>query len=129
VVVSDLVQIELAQAAKGAANDPTTLSQRERRRRRLHRWGDLRDVRSEWYRYCFDGYDELLDQFSAVEELAINRSIIESARDLMSDYQVNSYDAIHAATALAIGASTLATMDVGFQKLSPISVLKIHLIT
>jgi predicted nucleic acid-binding protein len=128
VVVSDLVQIELAQAAKGAANDPTTLSQRERRRRRLHRWGDLREVRSDWYQYCFEGYDELLDLFSAVEELAINRGLIESALDLMSDYQINSYDAIHAATALAIGASMLATMDAGFLKLAPISSLTIHLI-
>lgn len=85
-------------------------------------------MRSDWYRYCFDGYDELLDQFSAVEELAINRSIIESARDLMSDYQINSYDAIHAATALTIGASILATMDAGFLKLAPIPGLTIHLI-
>jgi predicted nucleic acid-binding protein len=120
--------VELAQAAKRAANDPTALSQRERRRRRLHRWGDLREVRSDWYRYCFDGYEELLDQFSAVEELAINRSIIESARDLMSDYQVNSYDAIHAATALAIGASMLATMDAGFLKLTTIPSLTLHVI-
>ena len=46
----------------------------------------------------------------------------------MSDYQINSYDAIHAATALAIGASMLATMDAGFLKLVPIFSLTIHLI-
>jgi predicted nucleic acid-binding protein len=128
VFVSDLVRIELAQAIKAIANDPGMLPGRERRRWRLHRWGDLQQVREDWYDHCFTNYDQLLVEFISAEEVALSRSIIESAIDLMVAFQIDSHDAIHIATALAVGASTLATLDVDFMRLTPMPGLTIHVI-
>lgn len=128
VFVSELARVELGHAVKAIANDPAAITERERRKWRLHRWGDLQPVRKDWYEHCFANYDVLLAQFTSAEEVALNRSIIESAVDLMAVFQIDSNDAIHAATALAVGASSLATLDADFLKLASIPGLAIHLI-
>jgi predicted nucleic acid-binding protein len=128
VFVSDLVRVELAQAIKAIANNPNAIPQRTRRKWKLHRWGDLQQVREDWYEYCFTNYDTLLAQFVTAEEVALSRSVIESAIELMAAFQIASYDAIHAATALAAGASTLATLDADFLTLATIPGLTVHVI-
>jgi predicted nucleic acid-binding protein len=128
VFVSDLVRIELAQAFKAIANDTGAIAGRERRRWRLQRWGDLQQVREDWYAHCFTNYDQLLVQFLAAEEVAFNRNILESAITLMAAFQIDSHDAIHIATALAVGASTLATLDADFMRLATIPTLTIQVI-
>lgn len=128
VFVSDLVRVELAQAIKAIANDPGAIPERERRKWKLHRWGDLQQVREDWYDYCFANYDTLLAQFVTAEEMALSRGVIESAVELMAAFQIGSNDAIHTATALAAGASTLATLDADFLKLASIPGLTIHVI-
>lgn len=40
--------------------------------------------------------------------------VTADARTLMTDYSIASYDAIHAASAIAAGAETIITLDTGF---------------
>jgi predicted nucleic acid-binding protein len=52
-------------------------------------------------------------------------SIAEDASALMTDYGLASYDAVHAASAIAAGAEAIATTDAGFALL-PASLLRIY---
>lgn len=52
-------------------------------------------------------------------------SIRESVPTLMADYGLASYDAVHAATAIAAAAEAMATTDTGFALL-PVSLLAIY---
>jgi predicted nucleic acid-binding protein len=52
-------------------------------------------------------------------------SIAEDASTLMTDYGLASYDAVHAASAIAAGAEAIATTDTGFALL-PASLLRIY---
>jgi predicted nucleic acid-binding protein len=52
-------------------------------------------------------------------------SIAEDASVLMADYGLASYDAVHAASAIAAAAEAIATTDVGFAVL-PASLLRIY---
>lgn len=111
VLISDLTRIELAQAFKVVANDPWRLSEVERRRHRLHRWGDLRDVRSNWYELCFTRLDAFLSSMTEVRQVAVTGDVIESAREHMAPFQLNSYDAVHVAVAVGMNARVLITLD------------------
>lgn len=104
------------------------ISARERRLWRLHRWGDLQDVRENWYEHCIRSYEHLLGQFNESIEVSISREIIANVLDIMTVFQLDSYDAIHAATALATGTRALATMDSDFVRLSSIPDFDVHVI-
>lgn len=111
VVASEFLRVELPQAAKAVANHPTALRFSVRRRQGLHRWMYRPDARSAWYGRCFESYDRLLSQFVVARELAMTRDNINIAHDLMIELQIDSYDAIHVATALVARAGAIVTRD------------------
>jgi predicted nucleic acid-binding protein len=111
VFVSDFLRVEMAQAVKAIANTPGALPDPLRQRWRLHRWHDRLEVRKAWYQFCFDQYSQFLDQFSHVEEIAVTREIIDLGWVLMADLHLDSYDAVHTASALTVNSTTIATMD------------------
>jgi predicted nucleic acid-binding protein len=118
-VTSELLEVELAEAAFGIAlkerwgGDWRRHRRDGRVRRRAQRL--LADVQSR--------FELLLD---SVDHLAV--PVAPVARDaavLMTAYGLASYDAVHAASAIAAGAEAIATTDAGFALL-PASLLLIY---
>jgi len=108
VVTSDLLAIELAESAFAIA-----LKERWGGRWRGHRT-DGRSRRPATWRLndTVTRYEALL---SPVNHLPIPvRRVTADARVLMADYGIASYDAVHAASAIAAGAEAIVTLDTGF---------------
>jgi predicted nucleic acid-binding protein len=61
-------------------------------------------------------------------EIDLNQRILDTALDLMATYQLKSNDAIHVATALAVGATEIATADADFLAIQGIGGLAVTLI-
>jgi predicted nucleic acid-binding protein len=119
VVTSELLRVELAEAA-------FAIGLKER-------WG------SQWRRHRTDGrsrpragrllndtisrYDEMLGTLTHLS-IRLGR-IAGPAIALMTEYGIASYDAAHAASAVAAGADAIVTLDTGFALL-PASLLTIY---
>jgi predicted nucleic acid-binding protein len=119
VVTSDLLAVELAEATFANA-----LKERWGRKWRGHR-ADGRSRRSAARKlnHTIARYDALL---SSVTHLPIPiRRVTAEARVLISDYGLASYDAVHAASAIAAGAKAIVTLDTGFALL-PASLLAVY---
>jgi predicted nucleic acid-binding protein len=118
-VFNELLEIELAEAAFSVAlSERWGKDWRRRRtdgrvRRRASRL--LPDVRKrfEWL---------LRSTSNTVVPVA---SVAERAASLMTDYGLASYDAVHAATAIATNAGAIATTDTGFAAI-PASLLTVY---
>jgi predicted nucleic acid-binding protein len=108
VVTSDLLALELAESAFAI-----TLKERWGGRWRGHRTdGRSRRPATQRLNHTATRYEELL---SSVTHLPIPvRRVTAEARVLMSDYGLASYDAAHAAGAIAAGAKAIVTLDTGF---------------
>jgi predicted nucleic acid-binding protein len=118
-VSSDLLEVELAEAAFGIAL--------------RERWG------REWRRYRVDGRTRrrarrLLHDVRSRYELLLAPAdhvlvpvapVAGDAATLMVDFGLASYAAVHAASAIAAGAEAIATTDTGFALL-PSSLLAIY---
>lgn len=108
VVTSDLLEIELAEAAFAIALK--------------ERWGGT------WRRHRTDGRvrrrgRRLLDEVISRHEALLSSlttitvpvgRVTASAAELMARHGLASYDAVHAASAIAAGAEAIATTDTGF---------------
>lgn len=119
VVTSDLLPVELAEAVFAIALK--------------ERWGN------QWRRHRVDGRARrraarLLDDAISRYEALLRRvdhfpvpvgDAASVARSLMAGYGLASYDAVHAASAVAAGANAIVTLDTGFALL-PSSVLTIY---
>jgi predicted nucleic acid-binding protein len=119
VVTSELLQVELAEAAFAIA-----LKERWRRQWRQHRTDGR--VRRRGRRLLDDvsGRYELL--LSAVPHIDVPVGRISAAAaSVMADHGLASYDAVHAATAIATGCQAIVTTDTGFALL-PASTLAIY---
>jgi len=118
-VSSELLEAELAEAAFGIALAERWRADWRRHRRdgRARRRGRrlLADVRSR--------YELLLA--SADHGAVPIAPIAEDASALMADYGLASYDAVHAASAIAARAEAIATTDTGFALL-PASLLRVY---
>lgn len=125
---SEFVRIELAQLVKRAANQPDWITSRERRLWRLQRWGSDQEIRANWYQHCFRSYDLLLEMFATSTEVAVTREIVDMAQEVMIAFQLDSYDAIHAATALVTRARAIVTLDSDFLRLAAVPDLDVILI-
>lgn len=125
VCYSPLVVPEFLQTLRVIATVPGMVQNSDRRRFRLHRSGEDAEVRSGWFRLGLSELELFLGQFSAVYSLPIDDDIIERSADLMSQYHLKSYDALHAQCAIEFGASALATVDAHFVVIQEIEV---HLI-
>ncbi len=108
VVTSDLLAVELAESAFAI-----TLKERWGGRWRGHRT-DGRSPRPATQRlnHTVMRFEALL---SPVNHLPIPvRRVAADARVLMTDFGIASYDAVHAASAIAAGAEAIVTLDTGF---------------
>jgi len=119
VATSELLRVELAEAA-------FAIGLKER-------WG------SQWRRHRTDGrsrpragrllndtisrYDEILGTVTHIS-IRLGR-VATAAITLMTDYGIASYDAVHAASAVAAGAEAIVTLDTGFALL-PASLLTVY---
>jgi predicted nucleic acid-binding protein len=119
VVTSDLLAVELAETAFAIA-----LKERWGRRWRGHRAdGRARRPATHLLNDTTSRYETLLlsiDHFPV--PLADTASV---ARNFMTSYGIASYDAVHAASAIAADAEAIVTLDTGFALL-PASVLALY---
>lgn len=119
VVTSELLPIELAEASFAI-----TLKERWGREWRRHR-GDGR-ARRRARRLLVDvntRYEALL---SSVDHVSVPlASVADAAMGIMARYGLASYDAVHAASAIAVGAEAIVTKDTDFAFL-PSSLLAVY---
>jgi predicted nucleic acid-binding protein len=115
-VTSELLEVELAEATFGIALKERWGGQWRRHRQdgrvRRRAKGLLTDVLSRWA-LILDSADHVVVPVGTVAE---------STALLMMDFGLASYDAVHAASAIAAGAEAVATTDAGFAVL-PTSML------
>jgi predicted nucleic acid-binding protein len=119
VVTSELLQVELAEAAFAIA-----LKERWGRQWRQHRTdGRVRRRGRRLVDEVSGRYELLLSAVPHID-LPVGRIAAAAAR-VMADHGLASYDAVHAATAIATGCQAIVTTDTGFALL-PASTLAIY---
>lgn len=119
VVASELLEVELAEAAFAIA-----LKERWGRQWRRHR-ADGR-ARRPARRLVAAVMTRLDEPLSSVDHLSVPVGrIASSAATLMTRYGLASYDAVHAAAAIAAGAEAIVTLDTEFARL-PQSLIAIY---
>lgn len=82
-------------------------------------------IRQQWMRFGIGEFETLLRTFYVVYELPYRRQIWRQALEMMSLYNLKSYDAAHVATALRAGLHDFATVDGDYSRVSG---LQIHII-
>jgi len=108
VVTSDLLAVELAETAFAIA-----MKERWDRRWRAHRT-DGRSRRRAG-RLMDDTISRYNDLLSSIDHFPVPLGdITTAATALMTNYGIASYDAVHAASAIAAGAKAIVTLDTGF---------------
>lgn len=119
ITTSDLLPVELAEAVFAIA-----LKERWGNRWRRHRSdGRTRRRAVPLLNDAVFRYETLLLR---VDHLPVPISdAAKAARSLMADYGLASYDAVHAASAIAAGAEAIVTLDTGFALL-PSSLLTVY---
>lgn len=81
----------------------------------LDRWHVDAGVRANYVRMMVGLLDNLLAHFD-YEEVALNKSIRLQALEYMAQYNCDGNDAIHLATAFAVGVLDLASFDRGYRR-------------
>jgi predicted nucleic acid-binding protein len=71
-------------------------------------------------------FEAFISQFYEANEVALDPAIVDDALEIMADCQIGSYDAIHVATARAIGIEHLAAVDADFARVRPL--LNVHIV-
>jgi predicted nucleic acid-binding protein len=114
IVASELLAVELAEAVFAIV-----LKERWGRRWRGHRTdGRVRRRATRSLNDAISRYEKLL---LGVDHFAVPLGDVESAaRSLMTKYGIASYDAVHAASAIAAGAEAIVTIDTAFALLPPL---------
>ena len=113
VVMNELLEVELAEAVFAIA-----LKERWGRQWRRHR-ADGRSRRRA-RRLLHETSERYASFRSSVHHVSAPvGSVATDAAELMLDYGLASYDAVHAATAIAAGAEAIVTTDTGFALLPP----------
>jgi len=120
--MSQMLRIELLQAMRALATVPENLPGSIRRRFRLSHWGDDLTARQTWMHAGIAQFEDWLDQFSEVYELAVDFPAWERVAALMTRFHLDSYDALHAATAIEAGVPTLATLDADFSRVTSLNI-------
>ena len=121
VVFSQLLRVELLQAVRQTGTVDGALPGKIRRAYRLQHWGLEFDVRRRWLQHGIDEFDALLPEFREVIEIPITRATWVHSAELMARYQIDSYDALHAATAIKYGVADYATLDADFSRVSELT--------
>ena len=118
-VVSELRDVELAEAVFRIA-----LTERWGRAWRRHRTDGRARRRAQRILADVQSRYELFLGAASETPIPLAR-VTRSAATLMTDHGIASYDAVHAATAVAAGAEAIVTTDIGFGLL-PTSLLAIY---
>jgi predicted nucleic acid-binding protein len=127
VCFSDLLRVEVLHALRRIGSAPEYLTGSVRRRHRLQHWGQREAVRDEWFRFGLREFEALLDEFYRVDEIALTPSILNTCATLMARYNLKSNDAVHLATARAVGVAQIVTLDRDFAAVSEPAVLLLQL--
>jgi predicted nucleic acid-binding protein len=119
VITNALLRAELAEASFANA-----MKERWRGKWRPHRSdGRSRPRAARLMNNALGRYDQLLESLPQIS-VPLDQ-VADSAVHIMAKYGLASYDAIHAATAIAAGADTMVTLDTGFG-LMPASLLTLY---
>ncbi|MGA2166419.1 MAG: PIN domain-containing protein [Solirubrobacteraceae bacterium] len=119
VATSELLRVELAEAAFAIA-----LKERWAGKWRRHRTdGRSRPRAGRLLNHTLIRYDRMLGSMTHIS-IPLG-DITTAATTFMTDYGIASYDAAHAASAIAAGAQAIVTIDTGFALL-PASLLTIY---
>lgn len=119
ITTSDLLPIELAEAVFGIA-----LKERWGSRWRAHRTDGR--ARRRAGRLLNDAIARYQTLFTFADHLSLPLAdAADAARSLMTSYGLASYDAVHAASAIATKAKAIVTLDTGFARL-PSSLLGVY---
>jgi predicted nucleic acid-binding protein len=118
-VTSELLEVELAEAVFAI-----TLKERWGRSWRQHRTDGRTRRRARSALAAATTRYELLRSSQTHISVPVGQ-VTSAAATLMTDYGLASYDAVHAASAIAASAETIVTTDTGFALL-PGSLLAIH---
>jgi predicted nucleic acid-binding protein len=118
-VTSELLRAELAETAFAIA-----MKERWARKWRAHRPdGRSRPRAGRLLSNTLDRYDEML---ASLPHISVRiGQVTDYAPEIMTKYGLASYDAIHAASAIAAGADTMVTTDTGFGFM-PASLLTVY---
>lgn len=82
---------------------------------RLVEWSRDGEVRRGWIEFGLSEVYRLLGGFASFEEANVTSELLTGATQLMCRFNLRSNDALHLATALAVRAECIATVDGGFQ--------------
>jgi predicted nucleic acid-binding protein len=113
VVISTLCRYELAHVASVLANP-------EARRRLpgsvieqfdLTNWGDVASVRERWMTTVVMSLESLLGSFDELAEIPVLPNLWHAAIPIMIEHNIQSYDALHVATARSVEVADFATTD------------------
>ena len=112
---SQILWLELSQVLTHLPHDPG-LALDLRRAYRLDRWERNVAVRERWLATGLQWFNDLIARFDRVTEAPFSRAIWEASLDIMAQHQLRSHDAIHVATARAVGIRDFATLDGHFRR-------------
>jgi predicted nucleic acid-binding protein len=119
IMTSELLRAELAEASFANA-----MKERWAGKWRAHRAdGRSRPRAGRLMSNTLARYDDLLESLPHISVRP--GQVADSAPEIMTKYGLASYDAIHAASAIAAGAETMVTTDTGFA-LMPASLLSVY---
>jgi predicted nucleic acid-binding protein len=85
-----------------------------RRRFRLDHWQEPA-VRRAWTAHLLGNFEILLSQCDWAE-IALTPAIRAAAIDLIAEYNLNTHDAVHLASAREAGVVNLASLDRGYRR-------------
>lgn len=118
---SHLVRYEFLRALERLATSRTLLAPEVRAVHALDEW-DSAHVRQRWFEFGMQQLDEFVSSIGEVFELPIDQTLYRSALEIMSTYRLNSYDALHVATALRVGLVDFASCDRDFERVEAMRV-------
>ena len=121
---SSLVWIELAYYfTKGRVVE--NLPEQMRNEFNLHRWQDA-SVRATFLQEMAANYYRLLAHYEW-EEISLTPQIRAQATDLMAHYSLKPHDAVHLASAYAVGVLDLASFDEGYRRVDGLYLWNDHI--
>jgi len=118
VYFSQVVRLDLARALRRLATKPDKLAANTRDEYQLDQWGSNPMVRQRWLSRGVRRFQAFLDQFGEVVEIPLTTHVWLQSVDLMAFEALDGSDALHLASARAIGVGDFATTDDDFRRIT-----------
>jgi len=125
VYYSRLVRIEVLNVLKKYATKNLIPSQL-REDFQLDQFSDNLMIRQRWLNFGMRQFDILARTFYQKRELPMQRDMHQRCANVMSQHNLDSYDAMHVAVAMSNGLSHIATLDADFTRVRELKVLLIR---